>query len=73
MASNSGTHDSNDPLDGENQGIYLGVTNWDAEFEGLVDEVNVYDIALTEKEVQEQNKADYTQIHPGKTGKSSCR
>ena len=57
-----GTHDSNDPLDGENQGIYLGVTNWDAEFEGLVDEVNVYDIALTEKEVQEQNKADYTQI-----------
>mgnify|MGYP000010613865 FL=1 len=57
-----GTHDSNDPLDGENQGIYLGVTNWDAEFEGLVDEVNVYDIALTEKEVQEQNKADYTQM-----------
>ena len=28
----------------------------------MVDEVNVYDIALTEKEVQEQNKADYTQM-----------
>lgn len=40
------------PLEGVNQDIYIGVNNWDNEFAGLVDEVKVYDSALSEAEVQ---------------------
>lgn len=57
---NLGTKDSNDPLVGENQDIYLGVNNWDPEFTGLMDEVKVYKMAMTEEEVQSQSKNDYT-------------
>lgn len=46
-------------LKGENQSIYVGVNNWDAEFPGLVDDVNVYNQALTAKQV--------LQLYYGKT------
>lgn len=49
-----GTSDSNDPLDGENGDIYLGVNYWDPEYEGLIDDVKVYSIAMSEAEVQNQ-------------------
>ena len=49
-----GTVQSNNPLSGSNADIYLGVNNWDALFDGLVDEVRVYNIALSQEEVQEQ-------------------
>ena len=49
-----GTFTSNDPLDGKNQDIYLGVNNWDKMFTGLVDDVKVYSIAMNEAEVQAQ-------------------
>lgn len=51
-----GTEQTNDPLNGENQDIYLGVNYWDAEFSGLMDEVKIYSVALNETEVQEQAK-----------------
>ncbi len=57
-----GEKQGNDPLAGENQDIYLGVNNWDEEFEGLVDEVKVYRIALTENEVQGQAKDEFQKI-----------
>ena len=38
---------SNHPLAGENQDIYIGVNYWDTEFEGLVDEIEVYDCTLS--------------------------
>ena len=38
---------SNHPLVGENQDIYIGVNYWDTEFEGLVDEIEVYDCTLS--------------------------
>lgn len=47
----SGT--SNDPLDGENQDIYLGVNYWDNEFSGLMDDVEIYGRALTAGEISE--------------------
>lgn len=47
----SGT--SNDPLDGTNQDIYLGVNNWDNEFSGLMDDVEIYGRALTAGEISE--------------------
>ena len=49
-----GTVQSNNPLTGSNADIYLGVNNWDTLFDGLVDEVRVYNIALSQEEVQEQ-------------------
>ena len=49
-----GTVQSNNPLSGPNADIYLGVNNWDALFDGLVDEVRVYNIALSQEEVQKQ-------------------
>ena len=49
-----GTVQSNNPLSGSNADIYLGVNNWDALFDGLMDEVRVYNIALSQEEVQEQ-------------------
>lgn len=51
-----GTAISNDPLSGENADIYIGVNNWDDEFVGLVDEVKIYNIAMSQEEVQNQAK-----------------
>lgn len=51
-----GTSESNDPLNVANADIYLGVNYWDAEFEGLVDDVKVYNIAMSAKEVQDQSR-----------------
>ena len=56
------TTETNKPLSGSNQDIYVGVTNWDAEFTGLVDELKVYNTALTEEQVQTENKAYYESI-----------
>ena len=41
-------------LDGKNQAIYLGVNNWDTTFTGLMDDVKVYDVTLSEEQVKEQ-------------------
>lgn len=49
-----GQDTSNDPLNGTNADIYLGVNYWDPEFEGLVDDVKVYNIAMSAEEVQDQ-------------------
>ena len=38
-------------LNGENQSIWIGVTNWDTPFAGLVDDVKVYDTALSAEQV----------------------
>mgnify|MGYP000758860070 FL=1 len=57
-----GQQDSNNPLEGENQDIYLGVNNWDAEYGGLVDTVRIYNIALSEEEVQGQAKEEYNNM-----------
>ena len=46
-----GSGSTNSPLVGANQDIYVGVTYWDAEFNGLVDEVKVYNRALSEAEI----------------------
>jgi len=43
--------EATNPLDGENQDIYVGVNNWDPCFPGLVDELKVYDEKLTEAEI----------------------
>ena len=45
---------SNDPLSGANADIYLGVNFWDNEFAGLVDDVKIYNIAMSAEEVQGQ-------------------
>ena len=45
---------SNNHLSGENADVYLGVNYWDALFVGLVDEVRVYNLAMTQEEVQKQ-------------------
>ncbi|CUX27388.1 LamG-like jellyroll fold domain-containing protein [Clostridium sp. C105KSO13] len=54
-----GTKDSNNPLSGEKQDIYLGVNNWDKEFTGLVDDVKIYNQAMTEEEVQNQARETF--------------
>ena len=41
------TDQSNNPLDGENMGVYIGVNFWDQMFSGLVDDVRVYSKAVT--------------------------
>ena len=41
-------------LTGNNQDIYLGVNNWDNEFTGLVDDVNVYNRILSADEIYSQ-------------------
>ncbi len=38
-------------LNGENQSIWIGVTNWDTPFAGLVDDVKVYDTVLTAEQI----------------------
>lgn len=55
-----GTADSNNPLSGKNQDIYLGVNNWDPEYEGLMDDVKIYSVAMTEEEVQNQAAEDFS-------------
>ena len=42
---------SNHPLVGENQEIYIGVNYWDTEFEGLVDEIEVYSCTLSAEDI----------------------
>lgn len=54
-----GTANSNDPLAGGNQDIYLGINFWDKVFDGVLDEVKVYSIALNEAEVQNQAKEEF--------------
>lgn len=56
-----GTVNSNAPLVGENQDIYLGVNNWDTEYTGLMDEVKVYSLAMTEEEVQQQAAEEFSE------------
>lgn len=56
-----GTSDSNDPLDGENADIYLGVNYWDPEYEGLIDDVKIYNIAMSESEVQAQAEDEFAE------------
>lgn len=56
-----GTANSNAPLVGENQDIYLGVNNWDTEYTGLMDEVKVYSLAMTEEEVQQQAAEEFSE------------
>ena len=46
-----GAGDTNSPLVGSNQDIYVGVTFWDVEFTGAADEVKVYNRTLSEGEV----------------------
>ncbi len=53
------TTETSNPLTGSNQDIYLGATNWDPEFTGLMDEVKIYNTALTEAEIQAENKEYY--------------
>lgn len=50
---------SNDPLNGTNADIYLGVNFWDPGFEGLVDDVKVYNIAMSAEEVQDQARETF--------------
>lgn len=38
-------------LSGQNQDIYLGVSNWDAEFKGLADDISIYNQALTDTQI----------------------
>lgn len=54
-----GQDTSNDPLNGTNADIYLGVNYWDPEFEGLVDDVKVYNIAMSAEEVQDQARETF--------------
>lgn len=53
---NYGETASNNPLNVDNADIYLGVNNWDAEYTGLIDDVNVYRVALTDEDVQNEFK-----------------
>nr|MCR4744000.1 family 43 glycosylhydrolase [Lachnospiraceae bacterium] len=39
-------------LDGDNQGIYLGVNYWDSEFKGLIDDVTIFDEKLSDEQVK---------------------
>ena len=59
---------SNHPLAGENQDIYIGVNYWDTEFEGLVDEIEVYDCTLSADYIKEAYDAAYSNPEDFKTG-----
>ncbi len=53
------THKVDEVLNGaENTEIYLGVNNWDAEFDGLYDDVKVYNAALNASQIEELYKSD---------------
>ncbi len=41
------TSQSNNPLNGADQGVYIGVNKWDKIFNGLVDDVKVYNKSMT--------------------------
>ena len=53
-----GSGDTNHPLTGENQDIYIGVNNWDNTFSGLVDEIQVYQYTLSEEEIRDAYLAE---------------
>ena len=57
-----GAATSNDPLSGPNADIYIGVNNWDDEFAGLVDDVKIYSIAMSQEEVQNQALEEFQQM-----------
>lgn len=59
---------SNNPLVGENQDIYIGVNNWDTVFEGLVDEIEVYDCTLSADYIKEAYDAALSNPEDFKTG-----
>ena len=59
---------SNHPLAGENQDIYIGVNYWNTEFEGLVDEIEVYDCTLSADYIKEAYDAAYSNPEDFKTG-----
>lgn len=40
-------------LNGEDQGVYLGVTNWDSLFKGYMDDVTIYNEALDAAQIRE--------------------
>ena len=48
--------DTEYPMTGANQNIYVGVNAWDPEFTGLVDDITVYDLCLSEEQIQEANQ-----------------
>lgn len=53
------THKADEVLNGaENTEIYLGVNHWDQEFDGLYDDVKVYNAALNASQIQELYKND---------------
>ena len=56
------SNETNHPLAGTNQDIYLGVTYWDPEFTGYVDDVKVYNTTLTEEQVQAEDKEYYESV-----------
>ena len=53
-----GEADFKAPLAGKDQDIYIGVTNWDNTFSGLIDEVQVYQCTLSEDEIEEAYLAE---------------
>ncbi len=57
-----GTSASNDPLSAAASDIYLGVNYWDAEFDGLMDDVKVYGLALNEEEIQSQAETEFNTL-----------
>ena len=61
---------SNDPLNGANTDIYLGVNFWDPEFEGLVDDVKIYSTAMTAKEVQDQARDTFQEAFKAMVGRT---
>ncbi len=61
---------SNDPLNGANTDIYLGVNFWDPEFEGLVDDVKIYSTAMTAKEVQDQARDTFQKAFEAMVGRT---
>ena len=53
------THKADEVLNGaENTEIYLGVNHWDAEFDGLYDDVKVYNAALNASQIRELYEKD---------------
>ncbi len=57
-----GTSASNDPLSAAGSDIYLGVNYWDSEFDGLMDDVKVYGLALNGEEIQSQAETEFNTL-----------
>ena len=49
---------SDEVMNGAEQEILLGVNNWDKEFDGLYDDVKVYNAALNASQIEELYKSD---------------